>query len=147
MSTTDQLFRTIESPEFSATVNLASGFKTVLRIIESEKPVQELAAAARDPAVSAAIADRISALAGEHREDGYEHRADAALAAYLWLLEREDTRLAMIAASKLAEDRGFWWARKMAEFVLAGGGKRPSGSGPVGGGPVPLSEANRETVK
>jgi hypothetical protein len=148
MSNTDELFRTIETPEFSAMVNLASGFKTVLGIIESEKPVQELAGAARDPAVRGAIAERISALAAEQRQDGHEHPADSALAAYLWLLHREDARLAAAAASKLVERAGFWWARKVAELVLANDRSRPSSGGnQIGADSVPTAAVNRETVK
>jgi hypothetical protein len=119
MSKTEQLFQTIESHEFAATVNLASDFKTFVRILESEKPVQELAREIQSTKEREAVWARIRTLVQDQGEEGYEHPWDAALAAYLWLLANTDARLANLAAATIAAAPRCWWARNMAEAILS----------------------------
>jgi hypothetical protein len=120
MSRAETLFPTIESHEFAATVNLASDFKTLVRILQAEQPVQALAGSLQDPNEREAVGARVLALVKDEGGEGYEHPQDAALAAYLWLLAGRDARLASVAAAAVAKAPRCWWARKMAEEVLAG---------------------------
>jgi hypothetical protein len=118
MSKLEDLFQTIESHEFSATVNLASNFRTFLHILGSEQPVQSLARQLDDPAAREAVYSRVFALLKDQGEEAYEHPWDSALAAYLWLLAEHDRDLAKAAAAKVLEAPRCWWARKMAEQIL-----------------------------
>ncbi len=54
----NDLFAAIESQEFSAAVNVASDFKTFLRTLTGERPVQALAAARNDIPTRNAICAR-----------------------------------------------------------------------------------------
>jgi hypothetical protein len=119
MSKLQELFTAMESHEFSAIVNLASDFKTFVRILASEKPVQDLAEEMREAKVRAAVSERALALVKDQGEEGYEHPWDSALAAYLWLLADKDPELAKVAAATIAQAPRCWWARKLAEKVLS----------------------------
>jgi hypothetical protein len=121
MNRVESLFKTLESPEFAAIVNLASDWKTFARILGSEKSAQDLAGEMSDASVRGAVCARIFALVADHGEEGFEHPWDSALAAYLWLLAAKDEPLARSAAAKIAEAPRCWWARKAAEGVLSTG--------------------------
>lgn len=108
----------IESPRFSALVNLASNLKTFLRIVADQSEVQALAEGMKSPEGVAAVAGRIAELAAQPGEEGHEHPADAALATYLWLLGQRDREESERAAAALAGASSCWWARKVAENVL-----------------------------
>ncbi|MCI0459535.1 MAG: hypothetical protein L0Z62_21510 [Gemmataceae bacterium] len=107
----------IESPRFSALVNLASNLRTFLRIVADQPEVQALALAMLTPEGIAAVVGRFTALVAQPGEEGYEHPGDAALAAYLWLLGQRDPEQAERAAVALAGAGRCWWARKVAESV------------------------------
>jgi hypothetical protein len=119
MNPANSLFAAIESHEFSAAVNLASDFKTFLRILNSEQPVQDLSAQMTDPEVRAAVFQRALALVKDQSPAGIEHPWDSALAVYLSLLQGADPKLAGIAANAVAQTASCWWARKMAERILS----------------------------
>ena len=61
---------------------------------------------------------RLLELAGESGPEAYEHTADAAMAAYLWLLGTRNGDRALLAADAALKCERCWWARKMAEFVM-----------------------------
>jgi hypothetical protein len=134
MSKTDELFGIIESPEFSATLNLASDFATFVGILGSEKAVCDLGDLMRDEAGRLAVCQRTLALAADEGQEGYEHPWDSALAAYLWLLADKDSQLANLAATRIAESPRCWWARKMSEVVRSAE-KVPSSAGTTSEGP------------
>ena len=119
MNQLDELFKAIESHEFSAIVNLASDVKTFERILSSEIPLRELTQQMRNAEVRTAAYQRALALVADRGEEGHEHRWDSALAAYLWLLADTDVSLARLVATRVAAAPGCWWARKMAAKVLA----------------------------
>jgi hypothetical protein len=130
MSQVDELFRTIESHDFSAIVNLASDFRTFLRILAAEKPVQDLAQQMRDPGGCEAVSQRILALAKDQGEEGLEHPWDSALAAYLWILANHGTQRAKVVAATISETPRCWWAAKVAAQVLSAEPVRsPAGNG------------------
>jgi hypothetical protein len=132
MTDTEELFREIESHRLSALVNVASNFKTFLRALQEQPEVQRLAAAMQSPDIVKAVAERVAALARTESDPELEHPADAALAAYLWLLSDRDDQSARLAASAVSECARVWWARKVAEQILASEQQKlDSGSGPT----------------
>lgn len=122
MNTLDELFQAVESDRFSALVNLASSYKLFLRALTAQPEVGQLAQAMQTTEAKKAVCDRALILAGFPGEAGREHPGDSALAAYLWLLHRADRGLAVLAAERVAEVPGCWWAKKVAEEVLSSGG-------------------------
>ena len=121
MNGLEQLFRVIESHEFSAAANVASNFKTFIRALRSDSTVEQLGALLRDAPARVKVCDRALALADDTGEEGYEHPWDTALATYLWLLAGQDAALASVAAAKIVAAPRCWWAKKMAEVVLSPG--------------------------
>jgi hypothetical protein len=121
MNTLDELLQAVESDRFSALVNLASSYKLFVRALSAQPEVGQLAQVMQATEAKKAVADRALTLVGVAAEAGREHPGDSALAAYLWLLNRADRGLAILAAERVAEVPGCWWARKVAEEVLSGG--------------------------
>jgi hypothetical protein len=122
----------IEAPTFSALVNLASDVKTFLRILTAQPEVQALAAGMNAGAALEAVRGRLRVLTDTSAEDGYEHPADAAMAAYLWLVSQKDPPGGVIAAERVLRCKQCWWARKVADHVRSAsqafsGEARPNG--------------------
>lgn len=107
----------IEGHAFSAMVNLASDFPTFLRILSSQPEVRALADEMRSERVTLDIFARVGELAASSAEGEYEHPADSALAAYLWLLSAGNGDFSARAAETVLECKQCWWARKMAEHL------------------------------
>jgi hypothetical protein len=107
----------IESPRFSALVNLASNLKTFLRIVADQPEIQALAEAMKSPEGIEKVAGRLATLAAQPGDEGQEDPADAALAAYLWLLSQRDQEQTERAAEAFAGLGACWWARKVAQTV------------------------------
>jgi hypothetical protein len=109
--------QTIEGPRFSALTNLASDFRTFLRILADQPEVQALAHAMKSKPVELDVFKRVLDLAGGPVEGDYEHPADAAMAAYVWLLGLGDSEYSEIAAATVLDCKQCWWSRKSAEQV------------------------------
>jgi hypothetical protein len=105
----------IEGHSFAAIVNLASDLRTFLRILASQPEVHALAAAMRSDDVTLEVFRRVTDLARSPSEEPYEHPADAAMAAYLWLLDRRERELSEIAAEMVLGCERCWWSKKLAE--------------------------------
>lgn len=115
--TAADLMTQIEGDRFSALVNLASDFKTFLRILGDQPAVQALSLAVADDAIAHDVGKRVSELAAYPGGNGLEHPADAALAAYLWVLASNRPRLGESAAAAVRPCERCWWSRKMAEYI------------------------------
>lgn len=122
MNATESMER-IERHTFSALVNLASDFPTLLRILTSQPEVRALADEMKSEQVMLAVFARVGELTASPVEGEYEHPADAALAAYLWLLSPVNGDYSARATEAVLECKQCWWARKMAEHVR--GQKKP----------------------
>ena len=116
MNATEAMER-IEGHAFSALVNLASDFPTFLRILTSQPEVQALAEEMKCERAMLDVLARIGELAAAPVDGEYEHPADSALAAYLWLLSAKHGHYSARAADAVQECKQCWWARKMAEHV------------------------------
>lgn len=122
----------IEGNAFAAVVNLASDFRTFLRILASQPEVEALSAGLASAVLTQKVFARLLELARTPAEEAYEHPADAALAAYLWLLNRKDRDTAKAAASAVLQCRQCWWARQMAEYVQEGSKEPKEDAVPAG---------------
>ena len=116
MNATEAIER-IEGHAFSARVNLASDFPTFLRILTTQPEVRALADEMKSERATLDVFARASELAASPIEEGYEHPADSALAAYLWLLSARNGDCSARAVETVLECKQCWWARKMAEHV------------------------------
>jgi hypothetical protein len=115
--TLDEALNAVESLEFSAIVNVASTFKTFIRLLASQPATQELRELMKDAAVARQIVKRILVLCKTPCENGLEHPTDAALAAYLWLLSTTYPELATFSAAAVLQCDGCWWARQLAKIT------------------------------
>jgi hypothetical protein len=102
MNATEAMER-IEGHAFSALVNLASDFSTFLRILTSQPEMQALADEIKCERVMIDVFARIGELAAAPVEGEYEHPADSALDAYLWLLSARDGDYSVRAADTVQE--------------------------------------------
>jgi hypothetical protein len=127
-----ELMEKIEGSAFSAVVNLASDFRTFLRILSGQPEVLALANALTSPDVARQVVTRLQELAGAHVDEAYEHPADAALAAYLWLLSEQDRTSANAASTAVLQAKQCWWARKMAEQIQRDSGELNGATVPTG---------------
>ena len=116
MNATEAMER-IEGNAFSAMVNLASDFSTFLRILTSQPEIRALADEIKSERVALDVFARVCELAAKAVEEDYEHLADSAFAAYLWLLSASSSDYSEKAVEKVLECKQCWWARKMAEYV------------------------------
>jgi hypothetical protein len=107
----------IEGHAFSAMVNLASDFPAFLRILTSQPEVRALADEMKSDRVTLDVFARIVDLAASPAEEPYDHPADSALAAYMWLLSSRDGAYSTRAVETVLECKQCWWARKMAEHI------------------------------
>jgi hypothetical protein len=117
----------IESHRFAALTNVASNLKTFLRIAAQQAEVEALCAAIdNDPAVVSEVFQRTLLLAAKPAQGQCEAEGDAALATYLWLLNRQRPELAQAAVARFSGRGHFFWARRLADELPA---KREVGDG------------------
>lgn len=119
MNAVNELTAQIQSPEFSAKINLASGRHLLIRILESDEVVLSLIAIIREaPEHALQILSRVEQLSRLHINPRYENPNDTAIATYCWALFQADPDLGRIAATFAASAAGVWWAREIAVFIL-----------------------------
>jgi hypothetical protein len=109
----------IEGHDFATMVNLASDLRTFLRILGSQPEVVALGGAMSSEQTTREVFTRAIELAKAPTDDAYEHPADAALAAYLWLLGSRDQKISETLAEAVLACKQCWWARKVAERIRA----------------------------
>ena len=107
----------IESLEFSTRLNVVSGFAQFLRAIGAQPEVRVLREATSGSDGSELL-HRVSILASTPHDSAFEHPHDVALAAYLWLISEVSPAVAELAA-EIVLSHPTWWARKVAEKLLA----------------------------
>lgn len=115
--TIDDAMQDIESPRLCATVNVANTYKTFIRILASQPAVQYIKPLAREATAASKILKRILELCHAPVEPSLENPADAALAAYLWLLSEANPDLAAFAAEVISQCSKCWWARLLANMT------------------------------
>jgi hypothetical protein len=127
------LLRAIESPDTSAQVNVVSGYKQFINVLELLPEVKALDREVRTKEDSVALLLRMFTLVGAAHDPAYETPYDVALACYLWVLSSVNPEIARVGAELVRSCHGCWWSRKLAEKLLAarGGSPRKRASGTV----------------
>ncbi len=108
----------IEAPEFCAHVNIASSLRVFLKVIIPHTAIKSLLDSMKTPGVPEAVLNRTLQLVQNDPEDEYEHPADAAMAAYLWVLGEAHPEYAKIAAEAVRSRRQLWWSRQIADRLM-----------------------------
>lgn len=108
------LFEYVESDRFSAFINAASGLSVVLLEFDNNAAVQTFIKRLTSDSEKAAY-DRLVFLAGAMAPDQVEHPRDAALAAYLYVLNKSNSNTAQQAIEHILQTPNLWWARRLAQ--------------------------------
>jgi hypothetical protein len=124
---TTDLFERIESHQFSALVNVASGFKQFVKAVNTQDEVQRLRDAAMSPAASAAISARVEHLVEQISDTSFENPRDVALAVYLLALRGSHAPSLFPAAQRVLALPNCWWARQIADEILSSAPDLPNG--------------------
>lgn len=114
----NEIMKEIESHEFSAYLNVASDFKTLLRIAEKQEAVLDLLDELDFYEARQIILTRIIALSRIEIDPRYENPWDIPLTIYIWLLSLKDFDLANAAAEILAHLHQSWWAMRISRYIL-----------------------------
>jgi hypothetical protein len=112
-----ELFEKVESPAFSAAVNIASGYRHFMECLEAMPELRELRSQLAQPEHAIKLLARVYELATREVEEEYENRWDVALAAYVLVLRDVSSDLARLAAKKIAVAKNCWWAFQVAETI------------------------------
>jgi hypothetical protein len=113
------LLETIESPRTSALVNVVSGYSQFLQTLSSLPATQELLNQIKSDDDVHELLSRIVELAYTPFDTRYENPHDVALASYLWALSMTVPLAAHAVAGIVYGCEGSWWARKLAERLIA----------------------------
>lgn len=116
--TKDEALAAIESPYFSGHINIASRFADVASLLAQQKPVRVLMTYAEEPREAAELLVHVVNLCKRSFDVRYENPWDAALTAYLWILQQKHPEFAGLAAERIAHATHTWWAGKLARHLL-----------------------------
>jgi hypothetical protein len=108
-------FDYVESLEFSARINVCSGFKCVVNSFRDDEIIQKLIAGMSDWRNQLSVFERVQlVLLKDSGGDEYEHQHDTAMAAYLYVLGQCNMALATLCCNLVLDIDRIFWARKMA---------------------------------
>ncbi len=117
MNLTDY-FNQIEGIRFAAGLGVLSGFKVLLLVLKDDETLKGLVNELRkSPESRQAVLQRIRELLPANPQPEYEHPHDAALAGYLYVLNRTAPDMALIAIEEILQTSQLWWARRLAEHI------------------------------
>ena len=108
----------IESHEMAAEVNVASDLRTVIEIVRMNPIVRELGEQLKKPGVAGRFLSRIFTLREQATDVRYENPNDTALFIYMWLLQRYNRFLALMASATICRVPNLWWAAKFATELI-----------------------------
>lgn len=110
----------VESPQFAARINVVSGTKAFFRAVSKDPVVVELYQQSRDSGeLREEVLGRIQDLAAEDIDRRYENPNDTPLAVLLWLTCRAAPESAQVAAQYTARAPQCWYARNLAQRIIA----------------------------
>lgn len=124
----EQAMNEIESLELCARVNIASGYRMFLQLIQEEESVRALLrelnsrehkALNRISEILQMVLNRISEILQKQNDPRYENPSDTALAIYLWVISLKDLSLAKAASAFVTQAPRCWWAAKVSHEVLS----------------------------
>lgn len=115
----EEATREVESLEFDARLNIASGLRLFLQIAQEEQAVSFLLSELKDREKLQALVSRVLELSHREIDSRYENPWDTPLAVYVWLISMKDFTLARIAAGAASLAPQCWWATKVSSEVLS----------------------------
>ncbi|MCH8877873.1 MAG: hypothetical protein IIA89_13810 [Chloroflexi bacterium] len=114
-----KLFLEIESNEFAARLNLASGERLLMWSLATDPAVNRLEMELSEEIDhSLIVLGRIQQLVRLEFDFRFENPYDAAMSAYCWVLAQTNQQIGRVAAHLVASAKQTWWARKVAETVM-----------------------------
>lgn len=113
------IMRGIEQYHFSSEINLAAGTKAFRRGLRAHELVRRLADLAKDTEARLIVAKRVEELSQAEIDTRYENRFDAALSAYLTVLDdTAQPETVARAASAAAKAPNCWWTVGLSRELL-----------------------------
>lgn len=114
----ESLFKEIESLQFSATLNLASGLSVARSILEQNITIQQLSREISNSSTKQYLVfKKLLTLLPLNPEPEYAHPHDAAIAAYLYVLSLIPSKLGLLAVEKVLQTPQLWWSRRLAKTL------------------------------
>ena len=109
MTKLEEYFTEFESVDFSALVNIASGFNMFDEIVTKNPRYIEFLGELQ----SELVINRIEQLINTEYDHKYENPYDAALAVYVMALDRTSHQSGMYAAQMLNDVKQLWWTKRV----------------------------------
>ena len=115
-----EVFTLIESPEFDARLSMYSSTRAFFRAMAEEQIVMDLQRQIHESGeLQEEVLDRIYDLAALEIDPLYENPKDKSLAALLWVIRGTSPDLIKVAAHYAIRAPKCWYARKLAQNILA----------------------------
>ena len=112
-----KIFDEIESNQFSAELNLASGYKMFLDIMNKNATFNLLCSMVSGTGLfnggCDAILERIKEIVNADFDKKYENPYDVALATYVLVLLKVDRKSGICAAQLISDEHQTWWANQV----------------------------------
>lgn len=122
------IFHAIESAEFAWTLSLSGSRDRATDALVRAPQVRALMEAMQRRAHAADVANRALDLLGGHTDSRYAHPFDAAIAAYLRVLDILFPDVALVVGRLTALSRNnLWWSVPVIDLVLRGESRRVAG--------------------
>lgn len=109
----------VESPTTSAELNVVSGFRHFLQVLDDVPTSRDLRDSVESAADEVLILERLIALLKQPHDGGLEHPHDVAMAIYLWVLSQKGCKSLEPIIEALTNRTDCWWSRKLAQSLLA----------------------------
>jgi hypothetical protein len=114
------VMQAIEGHQFAAEVNLASGSFAFYRSLKNHRLFLELAGLVKESGAREAIAARLVELSSKQIELQYENPFDAAMTAYLTVLDEADNLETLAgAAEAVSKAPNCWWAAEASTRLMS----------------------------
>lgn len=110
----------VESPQFAARINVVSGERAFFQAIAQNPVVRDMYRHSRDSGeLREEVLGRIQDLAAADIDRRYENPNDTPLAVLLWLTCRTAPDFVQVAAQYTARAPQCWYARNLAQRIIA----------------------------
>ena len=134
MNILSNLFQEIESAETAVRAGVASGYRPFLSILNSLNAVKSLRELCKAEDVAVKVLQRVLKISEYSIDSRFENSLDTAIAAYLYILGRTNSRLASLATISVIRAANCWWAPKVAQEIEATLTPSTDGFGHAGAG-------------
>jgi hypothetical protein len=116
----DELMEIVESLDYSMNINILSGFKILIHWLAKDEILSQLIALAKQSkSHREAIYQRLLQLLPSNPEPDYLHPHDAAITAYLYVLDKTEAAQTEQVIKRILETGQLWWAKRLALHLEA----------------------------